>query len=103
MKHIAVVIRKGVDPVSGLFASGRPQGDWASWVGNSESEVVTHAMEAVDVWEGRTAGHKYEVFVGALTKKVVRPEATYKIVALAEPKTKTYGARVPSKRKGGRK
>lgn len=77
--HVAVV--KSV----GFLRSQRQHGDWACFLGNTESEAVDQAMEARDKWEAARSGKweaarpgaKYEVFVGTLTRKVVVPKVEY--------------------------
>jgi hypothetical protein len=69
--YIAVVC-KGKN----LAASGRSNGDWASFINHSKSVAIERALEANERWGG-----KYTILVGEL-HEVVRPRREYYLRSL---------------------
>lgn len=54
------------------FVSGRPEGDWASFIGSKKSDVIERAMEAKAKWE-RNSFLRYTILVGTLKEEVAVP------------------------------
>lgn len=75
--HVAVVVGPEASPnLDGLLLSRRaPWDDWASFVGEEQSEVVSRALEAARKW------CQCQVWVGTLTGKAVFP-TNFRVVAL---------------------
>lgn len=63
--------------------SGRPDGDWASFINKNEKEAVKAAIKARDHWEKKGFG-PYQIWVGELTAAVHVP-VQYKLKAIGEP------------------
>lgn len=82
--HVAVV-----DRFSDSYASNRPFGDWAAFVGQDRQDVIQRAMAARNEWSrndrysGSRGGRTYRVLVGELTGEAREP-VRYEVVPLEE-------------------
>lgn len=79
MFHVAVVLNT-VGPEKALALSGRPEGDWGSFVALSQDDAVGRAVKARAKWEAKGYG-PYQIFVGTLTAEVIVP-TNFKLVKL---------------------
>lgn len=64
--------------------SGRPDGDWASFVNKNKKDAVAAAMKARSRWEAKGFG-PYQIWVGELVEAVNVP-VEYKLEAIVETK-----------------
>ena len=68
--YVAVIL---TDPEhADVQCSGRPMGDWASFVGHSRDNVVRKAMAAAARWDPENI-KEYEIAVGTLTSRAEAP------------------------------
>lgn len=72
-----------VDHFMGDHNSNRPEGDWASFIGDTKDEAVKKAFAAATRWEASSfpykdaqgnehGGHIYQILVGELTEEQKR-------------------------------
>jgi hypothetical protein len=66
MKMYVAVVTKACE------LSGRPEGDWASFVNKNQKDAVAAAMKARSKWEAKGFG-PYKILVGVLTQEVNVP------------------------------
>jgi len=64
--------------------SGRPDGDWASFVNKNKKAAIAAAMKARDRWEKKGFG-PYQIWTGELTEAVNVP-VEYELEAIVETK-----------------
>jgi hypothetical protein len=82
---IAVVVKSTYrGPDSTVGQSGRSNGEWAAFIGNTEDEAKQLAEDAARQWDRQMNHHSnaYQIIVGPATKRYAPPSAGYEEVEL---------------------
>lgn len=64
--------------------SGRPEGDWGSFINKNKKDAIAAALKARAKWEAKGFG-PYQIWVGVLTQEVQTP-VKFELAAITERK-----------------